>query len=743
MDTTARVSRRDFLRVTGIAGGGMLLATVLEPLSGAAGALAAAPAADFAPNAFIRITPDGLVTIVAKNPEIGQGVKTMFPMLIAEELDVDWKDVRVEQAGLDTTRYQDQWAGGSMATPMNWLPMRRAGAVGRAMLVTAAARTWGVPEAECETASGAVHHRASGRRLTYGELATAAASVPAPDPQAVRLKDRKDFKIIGTRVRNVDTRAIVTGKPLFGIDVTVPGMLYATFAKSPVFGGTVASANLDEVRAQPGVRHAFVVDKGSSLGTGIDGVFLDGVAIVADSWWHATQARKKLRVSWNEGPAAEQGSAGFARRARELAARPPERSLRKDGDVDAALAAAKTVEAAYSYPFIAHATLEPQNCTARVQDGKVELWAPVQFPATGRQVVSRTLGVPESDITVHVTRSGGGFGRRIMIDYMVEAAWIARQAGAPVKLLWTREDDTRHDFYRAAGFHHFAGGVDAAGALVAWRNHFVTFGEGERTATGAELDGGEFPARFVPNFSVGVSKMPLGVPTGYLRAPGSNGIAFATQCFIDELAHAAGKDPVQFRLALLAAGQPEPAPAGNGPRRPSYDAARMRGVLELVAEKSGWGTRRLPRGTGMGVAFHYSHRGYFAEVVQATVSRAGKVTVDKVWAAGDVGSEIINPSGAEQQVQGSVLDGLAQALAQEITIDRGRVVQSNFHDFPLLRLAQAPAVEVHWRTTDFPPTGLGEPALPPVVPALVNAIFAATGKRVRSLPLSRHDLSWA
>jgi isoquinoline 1-oxidoreductase beta subunit len=717
-------SRRDFLKASAAAGGGLLLTFALPSRSEAA-AMGKAESAGAVLNAYVRIAPDNTITIISKEPEIGQGIKTSLPMVVAEELDADWKQIRIEQALADSTVYGRQVAGGSMATPLEWDPMRKVGAAARQMLIAAAARRWKVAANECDAASGQVIHRASGRTASYGALASAAAKIPVPNLNSVKLKDPKDYKIIGHSKPGYDSPKLVKGEPLFGIDTVVPGMLYAVFQKCPVFGGKVVSANLAALRKMPGVRHAFVVEGGSDL-TGL----MPGVAVAADSWWHAEKARRKLEVSWDEGPTAAQSSDGFARQAAELGAKPPAHRLRNDGDAARALqSAAHVVEAAYHYPFIAHAALEPMNCTAHVRGNKVEVWAPTQNPEPGRQLLARTLGVPAGNITIHFTRSGGGFGRRLMNDYMVEAAWISKVAGAPIKLVWNRTDDIQHDFYRPAGWHFLKGGLDSNGKLIAWQQHFVSFGKNGRFASSANMDGNIFPAGRVPNLAMGYSLIPFGIPTGPLRAPGSNALAFVFQSFIDELAHAAGKDPLQFQIDLL--GKDELLPA----RGPGFNTARARAVLEQVRDVSRWGQGKLPARTGRGVAFYYSHLGYFAEVVEVAVANDGQVKINKVWAVGDIGSQVINPTAAENMAQGAILDGFGEALGQKITIEQGRVVQANFDTFPLLRLSQAPPIEVHFRKTDNSPTGLGEPPLPPAIPALCNAIFAATGKRVRTLPI--------
>jgi len=730
------VTRRSFMQVSVAAGGGMLIALHLDPAELLAQGPPGAPAVRYDALAFVKIAPDGIVTITSKNPEIGQGIKNMLPMIIADELDVDWSSVKVVQADVDQTKYGAQVAGGSTATPTNWDPMRQVGSAIRQMVLAAAADKWSVPVTELTTASGRVMHDASKRSAGYGELAEAAAAKPVPMLSMVPLKDPKDYKIIGKPMRGVDTAAITTGKPVFSIDFTVPGMLWAVYQKSPVFGAKVASSNLDQIKTMPGVKHAFVVEGTTNL----QGL-MPGVAIVADSWWQAESARKKLNVTWAEHPTSAQTSESYQAKADSMGKGAYATKLRTDGDVEKAFAApgAKVVEGAYMYPFIPHAPLEPQNCVAHWQNGKLELWAPSQTPAAGLAICAQTLGIQQSDITMHLMKTGGGFGRRLTNDYVVESAWISKQINAPVKVLWTREDDMGHDMFRPAGFHYLKGAVDSSGKLTAWRNHFVTFGEGERYAPSANIAGIQFPALFVENFDFGDSKIPLGVPTGALRAPGSHAFSFVFQSFIDELAHAAGKDPVQFRLDLLANKVYQPPERGGD----GFNAERMAAVVKMIAEKSGWGTKKLPQGTGMGIGFQYSHRGYFAEVAEVSVDSNKRIKVNKVWVGGDIGSQIINPMHAENLVQGGVIEGISHMM-QEITVKGGQVVQSNFHQMPLLRMAQAPPViEVHWIKSNNPPTGLGEPSLPPILPAVANAIFAASGTRVRSLPLSKHGYRWA
>lgn len=727
------MNRRSFLQITALAGGGLVAGLSFKPL--ALGQKREAPSVEA--RAFVRIAADGSVTLLAKNPEIGQGVKTMLPMLIAEELEVDWKSVKVEQADLDS-RLGAQFTGGSSGVPANWTPMRQVGAATRQVLITAAAQTWGVPESECHAVSGQIHHSSSSRSLSYGALAEKAAALPMPALDQVKLKDPKDYKIIGKSIVGVDVPDIISGKPVFAIDFYLPGMLYAVYEKCPVLGGKVTQANLDVIKKLPGVRNAFVVEGNNISSTVVPAEpgLEPGVAIVADSWWNAQSARKKLKVTWSEGSYANQSTSEFARKAAELAGQPPARTLKTDGDVDAALkSSAKQIEANYVYPFLAHGALEPRNCSARFKDGKLEIWTNSQTPSSGRRLAARTLGIQEENITIHLLRAGGGFGRGLYNDYLAEVSWIAKQVDAPVKLLWTREDDMMHDYYRPGGFHFLKGGVDAEGKVSAWRDHFVSFGDGDRFSSDCNLNPDQYPYGLVPNFSFHTSVMPLGIKTGALRAPGANVYAFVIESFLDELAHAAGTDPVQFRLNLLA------TPSHS--QKPNLDQKRLAAVLEKVTAMSGWGKRSLPKGTGMGVAAHFSFHGYFAEVVELSVGANKEIRLNRIWACGDVGSQIINPSGALAQVEGGIVDGLGEVMGQEISIEKGRVVQTSYAQHPMARIRNVPPIEIEFHASENPPTGLGEPALPPLLPAVTNAIFAATGERVRTLPLSKSGYSWA
>lgn len=741
------IDRRSFLKVSATAAGGVMIGLYTEPDVQAQGR-GGPPPPPPDPHTYVKIAADGTITIMAKNPEVGQGIKTMLPMIIADEMDAAWKDVKIEQTDFDDKKYAGQIAGGSTATPTNWTPMRQAGAAARVMLIEAAAQTWNVPASEITTGDSKVTHAKSGKSAGYGELASKMAALPTPKLDAtLKLKEPADYKIIGKAQTQRELPNIVTGKPIFGIDQMVPGMAYAIYEKCPVFGGTVKSANIDDIKKLPNIQNAFIVTRNQSEAKVLPGDpgLESGIAIIADYWWAAQAARKKLQVVWDEGPRATGSSPEFEKNADAMNQKGAQRTIRKDGDAAGALAsAAKTVEAKYSYPFISHAPLEPQNCTASFANGKCEIWTNSQIPGNARRLSAQALEIPESDVTVHMVRGGGGFGRRLTNDYAVEAAYISKLAGKPVKLLWAREDDMTHDYYRPGGFQYLKGGVDASGKLVAWHNHFISYGDGEMFVSAGAMGPTEFPQAFVPNYHLEASVQPLNIRTGSLRAPSSNAFAFVIQSFIDELAHAAGKDPVAFRLALLDSYTP-PAQTGRGGfGGGSLNAERMKGVLKLVAEKSNWGKTKLPKGTAMGVAFHYSHQGYFAEVAEVKVDANKKIKVNKVWMAADVGRQIINPSGADNICQGGIIDGLSELMDQEITVDRGRVVQTNYHQHKMVRMSQAPPeIELHYLLSDNNPTGLGEPAMPPIHPAVANAIFSATGQRVRSLPLAKLGYSWA
>ena len=741
-------SRRDFLRKSILGTGGLALGFYLNNADSAK-QLIANPALSpdikgFKPNAFIHISNEGVVTLISKQPEIGQGIKTALPTIIAEELEVSWQDVKIIQGDLDPI-YGSQSAGGSRSTPTNYEEFHKLGATARTLLVNAAAEILKVPSSDLIAKDSAVHHLATGKQLSFAQLADKAATLPIPKPETISLKDPKDYKLLGTRIGGVDNPKVVTGAPLFGIDVQLPNLVYAVYEKAPVFGSKVIKANLDKIKTLSGVKDAFIIEGGTSL-KGL----LPGVAIIADSTWAAFSARKQLEVIWNEGVAGTESWSGFTAKAKELATKPGKDVLRNDGDTKAALKTAhKTVKASYSYPFISHASIEPQNCTAWFKDGGFELWAPTQNPEAGQKVITETLGIPKEKIKLHITRSGGGFGRRLIPDYIIEAAALAQRVKGPVKLTWSREDDLRHDQFRAGGFHFLEGGLNQEGKLIAWHNHFVTFGNnviknGKPTlelGSGANLSGDEFPGRWVENCLLEQTPLECNIPMGPWRAPRSNVLAWVFHSFIDELAHAGNRDPLDFRLEIL--GNKDFIP-GTGQQGIPYDVSRMKHVLQHAAEKADWGKKSFQKGQGQGIAFHFSHLGYIAQVAEVTVSKSGKLKVDRVVVVTDIGAQIVNLSGAENQVEGSVVDGLGALAFQELTIEKGRIVQSNFGDYPMIRISDAPTkIDVHFLKTEHAVTGLGEPALPPVAPAICNAIFAATGIRVREFPLLKTDLSWS
>jgi isoquinoline 1-oxidoreductase beta subunit len=719
-----KLDRRRFLQLTGLAGGGLVLAF---SLGGEARAAADAPgAADFAPNAFLRISRQGVITIYNKGPEIGQGIKTAFPLIIAEELDATWSDVQVLQAPVNPAVYGRQSAGGSRSIPDSWDQLRRAGAVARSMLVSAAAAKWKVPVGECTTRDSVVWH--GKRKLGYGALVTAAAALPVPDPNGVKLKDRAEYRLLGKWYTGVDNHAVVTGKPLFGIDQVLPGMKIAVYQRCPATGGKVRGANLDEIKKLPGVRDAFVVD-----GNGKTTEVMPGVAIIADTTWQAFEARKQLKVDWDESAASKDSWSALVKQAAEIGKQPVgTTTVANVGTVDEALkSAAKTVSGFYTYPFVSHAPLEPQNCTAWNHDGILEFWSPTQTADRALETAANALGVPVDKVKINQTRVGGGFRRRLMNDYMCEAGAIAQRFNGPVKLVWTREQDLAHDFFRAGGFHSLTGAVDAQGKLVAWRNHFVTFThDGKVPSSGADWAANQFPGLSLPHYQLSHTLLPIKTPTGPWRAPRSCSVAWVIQSFLHELAVAAGRDHRDFLLEVM--GEPRLLDGG-------LNTGRAADVIKLACEKAGWG-RKLPAGHGLGLAFHFSHAGHFAEVAEVSVSADKRVKLLRMVVAGDIGP-IVNMSGAKNQCEGGVVDGFSTMAGLEITMENGLIEQSNFHQYPLLRMAQHPKVEVYFIESNNPPTGVGEPALPPVAPAITNAIFAASGHRVRTLPLSKEGFS--
>ncbi|GAB1261395.1 xanthine dehydrogenase family protein molybdopterin-binding subunit [Aurantivibrio plasticivorans] len=719
----ASLGRRSFLKLMGVAGGGLTLAVGIAPqLAEAQDREGDLPTL----TAFVRIAPSGEIYIYAVNPEIGQGVKTSLPMIIAEELDASWDNVIVEQSAIDS-RYGRQFAGGSLSIPMNWMALRQAGAAARAMLVAAAAKQLNVDAASLTTDNGAVI-APDGQRLSYGSLAEAAAKLDVP--KRVPMKDRSDFKLLGKRITGVDNEAIVTGKPLFGIDTRLPGMLYASFARCPQFGGVAKSANLEDIKKMSGIKDAFIL---GAKGTHTD--LPSGVAIVGNSTWSVFQARKQLKVEWDTSKASTLSWTDSAAKAKSLAAEDGEKVVSESGDVAAAFGdAAKTVEGFYTYQFASHAPLEPQNCVAWHKDGKMEIWAPSQTPQRAPASASAATGIPASDITIHQTRIGGGFGRRLLNDYVAEVAAIAQRVDAPVKLQWTREEDIQHDHFRPGGFHSLKGAVDADGKLSAWQNHFITFAFGGRPVSGGSLASDEFPALNVDNCKVTQTQLDTGTPCYAWRAPGANAFGWVMQSFVAELADAAGRDHKEFLLEVM--GEPRWFKEGN---TRSLNTGRAADVIKLAAEKAGWG-KTLPPGRGMGLAFHFSHSGHIAEVAEVSVDANKKVTVHKVVVAADVGP-IVNLSGAENQVEGSVVDALSTMADLEVTMEGGVVEQSNYHNYRPLRMRSTPEIETHFIQSEFAPTGLGEPAFPPLAAAVCNAIHAATGHRIRTLPFSKEGFS--
>jgi isoquinoline 1-oxidoreductase beta subunit len=699
------VSRRHFLKAGAAAGGGLAIALYLPT---AAGRAAEADTA-FAPNAWLVIEPSGDVVIRVASSEMGQGVMTAMPMLVAEELDADWSRVRVETAPEGKPYYNpllgSQSTGGSTAVRGFWNTVREAGAVAREMLVVAAAQRWQVDASQCRTGKGAVAHPGSGRQAGYGELAEAAARLPVP--AAAFLKDPADFTLVGTSVPRVDTPSKVDGTAQFGLDVRMPGMLVAVVARSPAFGGRARSFDADGARSVRGVRHVVPLEH--------------GVAVIADGFWPAAKGRDALRAQWDAGPDSGLDSAAIAKRFAAAVKNGVE--ARREGDVDTAFdAAARRIEAVYDVPYLAHACMEPMNCTAHVRADGCDVWAPTQSQTSTRKKAAEITGLPIDQVTVHTTFLGGGFGRRSEVDFVAEAVTLSKTVGAPVKVVWTREDDMHHDFYRPATHNRLRAGLDADGRLVAWEHRIASpsilarrFPDAVKNGIDrTSVEGAANLPYSVPNLLVTCARVDAGVPVGFWRSVGSSQNAFVTECFLDEVARAAGVDPLEMRRRLLA------------------DEPRHLGVLNLAADRAGW-SLPTPAGRHRGIAVAESFGSFVAQVAEVSLEQ-GEVRVHRVVCAIDCGLTV-NPDTIEAQMESGIVYGLTAALYGEITIRDGGVVQGNFDDYPLLRLKDMPRVEVHIVQSGEHPGGVGEPGTPPIAPAVANAVAAATGKPVRSLPI--------
>jgi isoquinoline 1-oxidoreductase beta subunit len=659
---------------------------------------------------------------------MGQGIKTGLAMLLAEEAEVDFNSVSVEQAETRPDIYPHMGTGGSGSTMENFMPLRRAGARVRELMITAAAQKWNVPKNECKAKNGAVVYEKSSQRATYGELVEAAQKLPLPDPEKVELKDEADFDLIGHATPRVDIPSKVNGSAVFGLDVRVPEMLFAVVARCPTFGGKHAHFDATKAKAVPGVKQVFEIPA-----LGRDMFTAGGVAVVADSTWAAMQGRDALQIQWDNGAAAAESTSTLHTALHAGAAKAGKR-VRNDGDVDAVLSnGAKRVEATYEFPFLAHATMEPMNITVHARSGGAEVWAPTQSPDWVQRTVAKILDLKPEKVVVHTTFMGGGFGRRYMADYPAEASQIAKVVGKPVQLVWSREDDMTHDFYRPAACHQMKGAVDQNGRPLAWSHTIASTSIGaywdppeHQAPEKSEVGGAEQMPYAIPNVRLEYNHVASAVPPLWWRSVEHSFNGFAVECFIDELAAAAGQDAVQFRKTLLVKPANWKAKNDEDP-----DPARLRAIMELAAEKSGWGTP-LPKGKGRGIATYHSFGSYICEVAEVTV-QGNSFKVDRMVAAIDCG-QIVNPESVRAQAESAIIYGLSAALKNEITVKNGAIEQTNFDGYDPIRISEAPPIEVHLMKSKDEPGGMGEPALPPAAPAVANAIFAACGKRVRKLP---------